>query len=189
VSIGLFSTNANRGCTSPMIRAISVHIPLRSPSRPSPFPAMETSWHGKPPAMQSTIPRHGLPSNVVTSSKIGNQGSTPSFCLADRTCWQYGSISTAQTGICPSSMSESIPPPAPAKRWRVRRRCNSVAPSVALSSTGVLVVVWTILPGVFGLWKTFQVADHVIRPALIDVMDIPPLRYPPPFLCPHVSVH
>ena len=42
-SIGLFSTNANWGRTSPIIRAISRHIPDRSPSSPSPFPAIEMS--------------------------------------------------------------------------------------------------------------------------------------------------
>ena len=63
-SIGLFSTNAYLGRTSPIIRAISLHIPLRSPSSPSPFPATEMSWHGNPPDTTSTIPRQGLPSKV-----------------------------------------------------------------------------------------------------------------------------
>lgn len=47
-----------------MIRAISRHIPLRSPSIPAPFPAALMSWHGNPPDTTSTIPRHGLPSKV-----------------------------------------------------------------------------------------------------------------------------
>src|SRR5690606_37235731 len=85
VSAGLFSTHANRGRTSPMIRAISVHIPDLSPSIPAPVPAVEISWQGNPPETTSTSPRQGRPSNVRTSSQIGKGERSPSFWRAART--------------------------------------------------------------------------------------------------------
>ena len=116
VSIGEFSTNAYWGRTSWMMRAISRHIPLRFPSIPAPFPAELMSWHGKPPDTTSTIPLHGFPSKVCTSSQIGKGGRSPSFCLAHNTLAGYCSHSTAQTVRHPRSFPPSIPPPAPANK-------------------------------------------------------------------------
>ncbi len=78
VSIGEFSTKTIRGATSLMILRISDHSPDRSPLSPAPFPALLMSWHGKPPQTTSAIPRHGLPSKVVTSSQMGKRGRIPS---------------------------------------------------------------------------------------------------------------
>ena len=47
--------------------------------------ATETSWHGNPPLMTSIFPRHGFPSNVRTSSQIGNLGRIPSACRCNKT--------------------------------------------------------------------------------------------------------
>lgn len=115
VRAGLFSTNANRGCTSPRIRLYSLHNPLRSPSSPSPVPAVLMSWHGKPPETTSTTPRHGCPSKVRTSSQTGNGDRWPSFwrCMSRRA--QKALISTAQTHRQPSKCPPRMPPPAPAK--------------------------------------------------------------------------
>ncbi len=117
VSIGEFSTSTRRGRTSPTTRAISRQRPLFSPSIPVPaeFDA-DMSWHGNPPHTQSTSPRHGLPLNVRTSSQIGNFGKIPSRCRWSSTFRQYGSISTAQTQVCPRRIPPRIPPPAPANR-------------------------------------------------------------------------
>lgn len=120
VSIGEFSTKTKRGPTARMILAISRHNPLRVPSIPSPSPAALMSWHGKPPQTASTRPRHGLPSNVPTSSQIGNLGRYPSRWRWSRTALRNGSISTAQTGVCPSKILPRMPPPHPAKRWSSR---------------------------------------------------------------------
>jgi hypothetical protein len=129
VRIGEFSTNTNRGRTSPTILAISLHNPLRSPSSPSPPPAQEMSWHGNPPDTTSTIPRHGFPSNVRTSSQIGNGCKHPSSCLALRTVLACSSYSTAQTHLHPSSLPPSIPPPAPAKSAN-SFNCSSIVKKV-----------------------------------------------------------
>ena len=115
-SIGLFSTKTYLGRTSPTTLAMCAHIPDRFPLIPTPFPAAEMSWHGKPPDMTSTMPRHGLPSKVCMSSQIGKGGKNPSFCLAHSTLAGYGSHSTAQTVRHPSSFPASMPPPAPANR-------------------------------------------------------------------------
>lgn len=82
---GEFSTNTNRGRTSSTTRAISRQSPLRSPSSPLPFPAVLKSWQGNPPDTTSTIPFQGLPSNVRTSSQIGNGRRIPSFWRWHRT--------------------------------------------------------------------------------------------------------
>jgi hypothetical protein len=74
VSIGEFSTNAKRGRTSRMTRAISTQRPDRSPSIPAPFPAALMSWQGKPPETTSTRPRHGRPSKVVNVRPNGEGG-------------------------------------------------------------------------------------------------------------------
>ena len=102
VSIGEFSTNANLGRTSQMMRANSFQSPDLSPVIPAPAPADDMSWQGNPPETTSTIPRQGLPSKVQTSSQIGKGGRSPSFCRATSTLAGYGSISTAQTVSQPS---------------------------------------------------------------------------------------
>jgi hypothetical protein len=105
------------GPTSPMIRHCSVHRPLASPTASCRI--CEMSVQGNPPATMSARPRHGLPSNVRTSSQIGNRGRILSRCRCSSSFRQKGSSSTAQTQVWPRRMPPRIPPPAPAKR------CNS----------------------------------------------------------------
>ena len=119
VIAGEFSTKTNFGLISQMILNISLHNPEFSPLIPAPFPAIETSWHGNPPQMMSILPVHGFPSNVRTSSQIGNLGRIPSRCRCNKTRLQYELISTAQTVVCPSNFPPRIPPPIPANK------CNS----------------------------------------------------------------
>lgn len=133
VSIGEFSTKTKRGRTSQMTRAISTHIPERSPSIPAPFPALLMSrqgHYGNPPQMASSsdTPFHAANASahsglsdlsVRMSSQIGNSGKIPSRCLCSKTSLGYRSISQAAIGVCPSSRSAKIPPPAPEKRWIV----------------------------------------------------------------------
>lgn len=125
VSIGEFSTTTSMGLTSRMIRAISTQSPLRSPSIPAPAPHWLMSWHGNPPVMTCTWPRHGLPSNVRTSSQIGNAGSKPSRCLSSRICLAPASNSTAQAVRHPSSFAaRMLPPPlqkVPAHSFSARK--------------------------------------------------------------------
>ena len=88
VSIGLFSTNTNRGLISQMILDISPHNPLclpLIPFRPVPVPAPLMSWQGNPPHTISTFSRHGCPLKVRTSSHIGNMGNIPSHCRWNKT--------------------------------------------------------------------------------------------------------
>lgn len=133
VIAGTFSKNTHRGPTSRTTRSSSKKRPLRAPSRPAPLPATEMSWHGKPPATRSTRPRQACPLNVVTSSWISiSAGSQPSSRRAANTRRQYGSISTAQTGRCPSSSEPSRPPPAPANRCSSRRVTAQPPAPVAL---------------------------------------------------------
>jgi hypothetical protein len=73
-----FSTKTNSGPTSPMIRANSDQRPERFPVMPSRSPAELMSWHGNPPRMRSTTPRHGRPSKVDTSDQTGAGAREPS---------------------------------------------------------------------------------------------------------------
>ena len=118
-SSGEFSAKTKRGRISPMSRAYSFHKPERSPAIPAPLPAALMSWQGNPPQRMSTVPLQGRPSRVQTSSQIGNSGKIPSRCRASSTSRGYRSISHAPIGVCPSKRSARIPPPAPAKRWKV----------------------------------------------------------------------
>lgn len=113
---GEFSTKTKSGPISRTTRAISLQSPERSSCSPSPFPATLVPWHGKPPHTIFDLPFHGLPSKVLMLSQIGNRGRMPSRCLCKRTFLLNGSISTAQTQVCPSSIPPRIPPPHPAKR-------------------------------------------------------------------------
>jgi hypothetical protein len=122
------------------MRAISGHR-WRGSSAPLCLPAWDHGWQGNPPATTSTRPRHGLPSNSRMSANTGNGGRHPSACRASKTRRQYLSISTAQTGVCPSSMPPRMPPPAPANRWSSRREsaARGVAPEqpADLSASGL----------------------------------------------------
>ena len=132
--------NTQVGRTSPTMRAISFQSPDFSPLIPARRPSGEMSVQGNPPAMTSTCPRQGFPSNVRTSSQIGKGSSAPSSCRAMRTCRQYSSSSTAQTVRHPHSIPPSTPPPEPAKRCSARRPC--------LSSTSYLLCPFMCLGGV-----------------------------------------
>gem|GEM_PF-6771744 len=93
-----------------MTRYISRHRPDRAPaSTPRPFPAHETSWHGKPPITQSTGSK-ACGSSVVTSSWHGTSGQ----CLAS-TARQNGSSSHWPTMIMPARSAPRSKPPMPLK--------------------------------------------------------------------------
>ena len=170
--------NAYLGRTSPMILAISLQSPLASPSIPAPFPAQLMSWHsyGNPPHMASSddtsfqalnaAAHSGLSDrSVVTSSQTGKTGRTPSSCLCSKTLRGYSSISTAQTGVCPSRMSARIPPPAPANRCKVYKTSSSPRLSFC-----ILIVVRGILPRVLCLREALQVFYGIVSLVAVHVV-------------------
>ena len=124
-SPGEFSAKTHVGLTSPPMRDISFQSPDFSPLMPALLPSGLQSWQGKPPHKTSQRPLQARPSNVQTSSHIGNGSRLPSFWRDTRTDLQYSSSSTAQTVRHPSSNPPSTPPPDPAKRWIALRPCLS----------------------------------------------------------------
>ena len=120
-----FSAKTHVGLTSPTMRDISFQSPDLSPLMPALLPSGLQSWQGKPPHTTSQLPCQARPSNVRTSSHIGNGSILPSFWRDTRTDLQYSSSSTAQTVLHPSSNPPRTPPPDPAKRWIALRPCLS----------------------------------------------------------------
>src|SRR5690606_41907180 len=102
-SSDLFSMMMYLGLTSPQIRYISDHNPLRLPLIPSMLPATDISWHGNPPLIMSTY--LGFRS-VLTSSYC----SVCCQCLASLflLCFSYSQFHSVS--ICASSAPFSNPP-------------------------------------------------------------------------------
>lgn len=133
---GEFSSQTKFGPISSMPRNTSETRPLRAPSRPSPEPAAETSWQGKPADRQSTRRAQGRKSKALTSpSWTCNPGNHPSALRSRSTAQAWASHSTAQTGVWPTMRSASNPPPAPAKRCMVRIDYPYRLPRIAPTSS------------------------------------------------------